>query len=146
MPRNCAEPETEGHAAIAGPGCVPHLDWSWPRLQVKCGDREVDKRVEEKINQFYTWLDRHPGKRGQVDTTAIHNSFEWPVMPMAARMRLDALATSSGLPCRPAGVTTVLRKAQEGCQLVWEAGGGASLLGAVVRAVAFVPSTWGPGL
>lgn len=33
---------------------------------VKCGDREVDKRVEEKINQFYTWLDRHPGKRGQV--------------------------------------------------------------------------------
>ena len=34
--------------------------------------------MEEKINQFYTWLDRHPGKRGQVDTTAMHNNFEWP--------------------------------------------------------------------
>ncbi|KAK9800356.1 hypothetical protein WJX73_009590 [Symbiochloris irregularis] len=33
---------------------------------VRCGDEAVDSKVEEKISAFCSWIDRHPGKRGQV--------------------------------------------------------------------------------
>ncbi|KAK9803935.1 hypothetical protein WJX72_006313 [[Myrmecia] bisecta] len=33
---------------------------------VQCGDEKVDAKIEEKINQFYAWVEKHPGKRGQV--------------------------------------------------------------------------------
>jgi hypothetical protein len=40
---------------------------SWTRVpQVKCGDPSVDKKVSEKVNQFCAWVDKHPGKKGQV--------------------------------------------------------------------------------
>ena len=35
-------------------------------LQVQCGDPFVEKSIEEKIDQFYSWVEKHPGKRGQV--------------------------------------------------------------------------------
>ena len=35
-------------------------------VQVQCGDPAVEKKIEEKINQFYAWTEKHPGKRGQV--------------------------------------------------------------------------------
>lgn len=34
--------------------------------QVQCGDDTVARKVEEKINQLCIWVDKHPGKRGQV--------------------------------------------------------------------------------
>lgn len=33
---------------------------------VECGDPEVSRKVEEKIGQFGAWVQRNPGKRGQV--------------------------------------------------------------------------------
>ncbi|KAL4419641.1 hypothetical protein ABPG77_008582 [Micractinium sp. CCAP 211/92] len=38
------------------------FDVTW----VECGDPEVSKRVEEKIGQFHSWVQKNPGKRGQV--------------------------------------------------------------------------------
>ena len=35
-------------------------------LQVQCGELFVEKSIEEKIDQFYSWVEKHPGKRGQV--------------------------------------------------------------------------------
>ena len=37
-----------------------------PVLQAQCGDAKVEKTVEEKIDQFYTWVEKHPRKKGQV--------------------------------------------------------------------------------
>lgn len=34
--------------------------------QVHCGEPLVDRSIEEKIDQFYSWVEKHPGKRGQV--------------------------------------------------------------------------------
>ena len=31
-----------------------------------CGDPAVDKKVEEKITQLYSWVEKHPGKKAQV--------------------------------------------------------------------------------
>jgi hypothetical protein len=33
---------------------------------VQCGDPAVEKTIEEYITQFDSWVERHPGKRGQV--------------------------------------------------------------------------------
>ncbi|EIE19548.1 DUF1649-domain-containing protein [Coccomyxa subellipsoidea C-169] len=33
---------------------------------VQCGDTLVERVIEEKIDQFYGWVEKHPGKRGQV--------------------------------------------------------------------------------
>ena len=41
---------------------------------VRCGDPTVDAKVEEKISQFCGWVDRHPGKRGQV---CAHHNTTW---------------------------------------------------------------------
>ncbi|PSC69772.1 Meiotically up-regulated 66 [Micractinium conductrix] len=38
------------------------FDVTW----VECGDAEVSRRVDEHIAQFLAWLQRNPGKRGQV--------------------------------------------------------------------------------
>lgn len=35
-------------------------------MQVECGDAEVSRRVEERIAQFHSWVQKNPGKRGQV--------------------------------------------------------------------------------
>ncbi len=37
--------------------------------QVQCGDTLVERVIEEKIDQFYGWVEKHPGKRGQVSGT-----------------------------------------------------------------------------
>lgn len=41
----------------------PQLCWG---SQVQCGDPLVERVIEEKIDQFYGWVEKHPGKRGQV--------------------------------------------------------------------------------
>ncbi|KAK2076381.1 hypothetical protein QBZ16_000906 [Prototheca wickerhamii] len=38
------------------------FDLTW----VHCGDAEVDRKVDEKVAQFTTWLEKNPGKRAQV--------------------------------------------------------------------------------
>lgn len=35
-------------------------------VQVQCGDQLVERVIEEKIDQFYGWVEKHPGRRGQV--------------------------------------------------------------------------------
>ena len=40
--------------------CSLHL------LQVQCGEHFVERSIEDKIDQFYAWVEKHPGKRGQV--------------------------------------------------------------------------------
>ena len=36
-------------------------------MQVQCGDASVETKIEDKINQLYAWVEKHPGKRGQVN-------------------------------------------------------------------------------
>lgn len=33
---------------------------------VQCGDRDLEKTVEEKIDLFVAWVEKHPNKKGQV--------------------------------------------------------------------------------
>ena len=35
-------------------------------VQAQCGDPYVEKAIEDKINQFYAWVEKHPRKKGQV--------------------------------------------------------------------------------
>jgi hypothetical protein len=37
-----------------------------PDTQVHCGDAAVEKKVEDKISQLYSWVEKHPGKKAQV--------------------------------------------------------------------------------
>ena len=34
--------------------------------QAQCGDPYVEKAVEDKIDQFYAWVEKHSRKKGQV--------------------------------------------------------------------------------
>ena len=36
------------------------------KLQAQCGDPYVEKAVEDKIDQFYAWVEKHSRKKGQV--------------------------------------------------------------------------------
>lgn len=33
---------------------------------VQCGDAEIEKKVDEKIDQFICWVEKHPNKKSQV--------------------------------------------------------------------------------
>ncbi|XP_077233115.1 meiotically up-regulated protein [Tasmannia lanceolata] len=33
---------------------------------VQCGDAEVEKKIEEKIDQFIGWVEKHPNKKSQI--------------------------------------------------------------------------------
>ncbi|OVA10512.1 Autophagy-related protein 1010 [Macleaya cordata] len=33
---------------------------------VQCGDAELEKKIEEKINQFIGWVEKHPNKKSQI--------------------------------------------------------------------------------
>lgn len=33
---------------------------------VQCGDAEVEKKIEEKIDQFIGWIEKHPNKKSQI--------------------------------------------------------------------------------
>ncbi|KAF4369821.1 hypothetical protein F8388_019701 [Cannabis sativa] len=33
---------------------------------VQCGDLEIEKKIEEKIEQFISWVEKHPIKKSQV--------------------------------------------------------------------------------
>lgn len=33
---------------------------------VQCGDVELERKIEEKIDQFVAWVEKHPDKKGQV--------------------------------------------------------------------------------
>lgn len=35
-------------------------------LQVQCGDAELEKKVDEKIDQFIDRVEKHPNKKNQV--------------------------------------------------------------------------------
>lgn len=61
-------------------------------VQVQCGDPQVDEKIESKINQFYSWVEKHPGKHGQVSLVVhmqpgwfpvqVPVSLAWKVSPM----------------------------------------------------------------
>ncbi|MQL85640.1 hypothetical protein Taro_018154, partial [Colocasia esculenta] len=33
---------------------------------VQCGNAEIEKKIEEKVDNFYGWMEKHPNKKGQV--------------------------------------------------------------------------------
>ncbi|CAA7393869.1 unnamed protein product [Spirodela intermedia] len=33
---------------------------------VQCGDAELEKKIEEKVDHFCSWVEKHPNKKGQV--------------------------------------------------------------------------------
>ncbi|KAJ7944385.1 Autophagy-related protein [Quillaja saponaria] len=33
---------------------------------VQCGDMELEKKIEEKIEQFVSWVEKHPNKKSQI--------------------------------------------------------------------------------
>ncbi|XP_057868468.2 autophagy-related protein 101 [Cryptomeria japonica] len=33
---------------------------------VQCGDSELEKKIEEKIDQFVSWVEKHPNKKSQI--------------------------------------------------------------------------------
>jgi len=37
--------------------------------QVQCGEIEVEKKIDEKIEQFINWIEKHPNKKSQVYTS-----------------------------------------------------------------------------
>lgn len=36
---------------------------------MQCGDQEVEKKIDEKIEQFIGWVEKHPNKKSQVRTS-----------------------------------------------------------------------------
>ena len=36
--------------------------------QVQCEDDEIEERVDEKIEQFISWVETHPNEKSQVST------------------------------------------------------------------------------
>uniref|UniRef100_A0A2P2KGC2 Autophagy-related protein 101 n=1 Tax=Rhizophora mucronata TaxID=61149 RepID=A0A2P2KGC2_RHIMU len=34
--------------------------------KVQCGDIDVEKKIDEKIEQFINWVDKHPNKKSQI--------------------------------------------------------------------------------
>ncbi|KAJ6916175.1 hypothetical protein NC652_018768 [Populus alba x Populus x berolinensis] len=36
------------------------------KLPVQCGDVELEKKIEEKIDQFISWVEKHPNKKSQI--------------------------------------------------------------------------------
>jgi autophagy-related protein 101 len=54
---------------------------SWPHVaphQVHCGDEEVDAKLEQKITEFYSFVDRRPSDIAQVRalciSTCVHSA------------------------------------------------------------------------
>ncbi|URE28833.1 hypothetical protein MUK42_18242 [Musa troglodytarum] len=48
-----------------------HFEITYPSypeafLQVRCGDHEIEKKIDEKIDQFVGWVEKHPNRKGQV--------------------------------------------------------------------------------
>lgn len=39
--------------------------------QVECGEIEVEKKIDDKIEHFITWIDKHPNKKSQVPSYSI---------------------------------------------------------------------------
>ncbi|MQL95198.1 hypothetical protein Taro_027868, partial [Colocasia esculenta] len=33
---------------------------------VQCGNAEIEKKIEEKVDNFYGWMEKHPNKKGQI--------------------------------------------------------------------------------
>ena len=33
---------------------------------MQCGDFELEKKIDEKIEQFISWVEKHPNKKSQV--------------------------------------------------------------------------------
>lgn len=52
---------------------------SWLDAQAQCGDSYVEKAVEDKIDQFYAWVEKHPRKKGQVCVGSIFCPISWPI-------------------------------------------------------------------
>lgn len=39
--------------------------------QVQCGEIEVEKKIDDKIEQFITWIGKHPNKKSQVPSFSL---------------------------------------------------------------------------
>ncbi|RWW39219.1 hypothetical protein BHE74_00055480, partial [Ensete ventricosum] len=50
---------------------------------VQCGDHELEKKIDEKINQFIGWVEKHPNRKSQVYAFSIagYNFFSYIVQP-----------------------------------------------------------------
>ena len=48
------------------PGILKKILMHAMDVQAQCGDPYVEKTIEDKINQFYAWVEKHPRKKGQV--------------------------------------------------------------------------------
>lgn len=35
-------------------------------MKVQCGEAELEKKIDEKIEQFVCWVEKHPNKKSQV--------------------------------------------------------------------------------
>ena len=49
---------------IEAPSFVVSLKFS--SYQVQCGDGELERRIEEKIDLFVAWVEKHPNKKCHV--------------------------------------------------------------------------------
>ena len=44
-------------------------------VQVQCGDIELEKKIDEKIEQFVSWVEKHPNKKSQVSNSLMIYSY-----------------------------------------------------------------------
>lgn len=63
-------------------------------LQVTCGSTLVQQKIEEGIDRFHTWVDKHTGKRGQVDQAL---NLKSSVLPHNLKILYDLAGLSSVL-------------------------------------------------
>ena len=45
-------------------------------VQVQCGDIELEKKIDEKIEQFVSWAEKHPNKKSQVSNSLMIYSWD----------------------------------------------------------------------
>ncbi|KAJ6801428.1 autophagy-related protein 101 isoform X2 [Iris pallida] len=45
---------------------------------VQCGDTELEKKIEEKIDQFISWAEKHPNKKSQVSLSFYETKSKQP--------------------------------------------------------------------
>ncbi|TVU50518.1 hypothetical protein EJB05_01891 [Eragrostis curvula] len=57
----------DGVLGAGGAGCAAEAEMRCQRCQgVQCGLPELEKEVDEKIDQFVAWVEKHPNRKSQV--------------------------------------------------------------------------------
>ena len=46
--------------------------------QAQCGDAATEKKIEEKIDLFLSWVEKHPNKKSQVLLNNLFSAFQLP--------------------------------------------------------------------